>query len=172
MKSPLALVAALSLLSGCSARAPEAPPRVAPLASERAPVAAVEPSGPASVADYQYTYIPSLKRDPFRPDGSGPVPACCEVQCDAPLCRYSLDELKLTGVVSGMARPVAMLESPTGKGYPVYAGTRVGKRGGVVKKVLRDSIVVAELWPDPMGQAKPYEVVLRVPSDEPLVLDE
>ncbi len=171
MKSSLALVAAMSLLVGCSsARAPEAPARVASPTSERAPVATEVVAAPQ--APVPYYYVPTAKRDPFLPLDKAPTPACCDVPCDEPLCRYHLDELKLAGVISGTARPVAMVEGPTGKGYPVYAGTRLGRRGGVVKKVLRDSIVVAELWPDAQGQARPFEVVLRMPADAPLVLGE
>jgi type IV pilus assembly protein PilP len=71
-----------------------------------------------------------------------------------------------------MTRPVAVLENPQGKGYPVSAGSPVGNRGGRVKQVLRDAVVVAELWPDGQGQLRASEVVLRMRPDAPLVLEE
>lgn len=170
MKKQLTAVAAVVLLSGCSAQGPEAPSRVAPRASGPAPVAAPVVSEPARVVAYQYS--PVNKRDPFRQAcGCGPVPES-EVRCEGPLCHYSLDDLKLAGIISGMSRPVAVLESPRGKGYPVYVGTQVGRRGGVVKQVLRDSIVIAELWPDAQGRTREAEVVLRVRAEEPLALEE
>lgn len=170
MKPSLTAVAAVVLLSGCSTRAPEAPLRVTPPVPA-APVAAVAvvPEAPPAPA---YSYFP--RRDPFRPAfldcGCGPAPVVNA--CNEPLCRYSLDELKLAGVISGTSRPVAVLESPRGKGYPVYSGTRVGKRGGVVKQVLRDAIVVAESWPGPDGHVHASEVVLRVSPEAPLALEE
>jgi Tfp pilus assembly protein PilP len=117
-----------------------------------------------------YSYVPSNKRDPFLPVSErAPAPV---VACDAPLCRFSLDELKLAGIISGTSRPVAVLESPLGKGYPVYSGSRVGKHGGVVKQVLRDAIVVAESWPTAEGDLRSSEVVLRVSAEAPLALEE
>jgi Tfp pilus assembly protein PilP len=163
-----AAVAAVVLLSGCSTRAPEAPLRVTP-PGPAAPVAAVSGVSEAPPAP-AYAYVPFNKRDPFRPVSERlPAPV---VACDQPLCRYALDELKLAGIISGTSRPVAVLESPKGKGYPVYSGTRVGKHGGVVKRVLRDAIVVAEYWPTPDGQLRASEVVLRVSPEAPLALEE
>jgi type IV pilus assembly protein PilP len=171
MKKQLTAVAAVVLLSGCSARGPEAPPRVVPRASEHAPVAAAVVPEPERV-EASYQYSPVAKRDPFR-WGVGCVPPPePAARCAGPLCRYSLDELKLAGVISGMSRPVAVLENSRGKGYPVYVGTHVGRRGGVVKQVLRDAIVVAELWPDAQGGTHEAEVVLRMRADEPLALED
>jgi type IV pilus assembly protein PilP len=118
-----------------------------------------------------YAYVPAGKRDPFRVDieltPTPPPPP----NCDGPLCRYSLDELKLTGIISGMGNPVAVLESPRGKGYSVYRGSRVG-RYGVVKQVLRDGVVVLQSWPAGNGPTRQEEVVLRMRAEAPLVLDE
>jgi Tfp pilus assembly protein PilP len=71
-----------------------------------------------------------------------------------------------------MGNPVAVLESPRGKGYSVYRGSKVGKYGGVVKQVTRDTVVVVQSWPDPQGRARQEEIVLRMRADEPLSLGE
>lgn len=169
MKPSLTAVAAVVLVSGCSARVPEAPLHVPPRAS--APVAAVTTVAPEVPPAPAYSYFP--RRDPFRPSCGCQPPPVVEVEtCTGPLCRYSLDELKLAGIISGTSRPVAVLESPHGKGYPVYSGTRVGKHGGVVKQVLRDAIVVAESWPTADGRVHSSEVVLRVSPEAPLALEE
>jgi type IV pilus assembly protein PilP len=165
----LSSLAALSfgvLLSGCSAQVPE--PRALPTAAP--PTAAVSAPAPeVSEPEIAYSYFP--RRDPFTP-----AAPCCRPPppdfCTEPLCRYTLDELKLAGVISGMANPVAVLESPKGKGYPVYRGSKVGKRGGVVKQVLRDSIVVAEVWSDGKGLSHEEEVTLRLKPDAPLMPEE
>ena len=118
-----------------------------------------------------YAYVPAGKRDPFRVEVELTPTPPPSTNCDEPLCRYSLDELKLTGIISGTGNPVAVLESPRGKGYSVYRGSRIG-RNGVVKQVLRDAIVVLQSWPAGNGPTRQEEVILRVRAEEPLVLDE
>ncbi len=173
MKPSLAALAFGVLLSGCSVRSPEAallptPPRsLAPATSAPAPTIKAQPAPIPS-----YTYVPSGKRDPFRVDFDLPPPPPSPRPCEEPLCRYGLDELKLTGIVSGMGRPVAVLESPRGKGYSVYPGSRIGRHGGVVKHVLRDAVVVVESWPDGQGRSREEETVLRMREDAPITLDE
>jgi type IV pilus assembly protein PilP len=171
VKPALTALAFGVLFSGCSEQAPApslppAPPRSPAVAPAPSPAVTAKPDPIAT-----YSYVPVGKRDPFRvevkPTPAPPPPR----SCDEPLCRYSLDELKLTGIVSGMGSPVAVLESPRGKGYPVYRGTRIG-RYGVVKQILRDAVVVVESWPDSQGLARKEETVLRMRADAPLVLDE
>ncbi|HEY0096070.1 MAG TPA: pilus assembly protein PilP [Archangium sp.] len=171
MKPSFAALSLGVLLSGCAQRAPEPSPRPAVPRT----VAAVQAPAPTvtAVADAvsTYTYVPASKRDPFRAGFELPPAPPPPLNCDEPLCRYSLDELKLTGIVSGMGSPVAVLESPRGKGYSVYRGSKVG-RYGVVKQVLRDAVVVVESWPDPRGVARKEEIVLRMRADAPLELGE
>ncbi len=173
MKSSLAALAFGVLLSGCSERMPEpsqlaAAPRPAAFAPAPAPTVAAR-----NDAVSRYAYIPAGKRDPFRAELELPVPSPLpSLSCDEPLCRFNLEELKLTGIISGMGNPVAVFESPRGKGYSVYRGSKVGKYGGVVKQVTRDTVVVVQSWPDPQGRARQEEIVLRMRADEPLTLGE
>ncbi len=169
MKSSKSSLVALSfgvLLSGCSTQLPEPSARpVAPRPAAVSPVASTEEATP----EVAYSDVP-MKRDPFSAPRQLPLPPL--PLCEGPLCRYSLDELKLAGVISGTSQPVAVIESPLGKGYSVYPGSKVGKRGGVVKQVLRDSIVVAEIWHDGQGLMREEQTILRVKPDMPLPLDE
>jgi type IV pilus assembly protein PilP len=177
LKPSLVVLSMGVLLSGCSTRAPE--PNVSPVTSPlaavtRAAPAATQAAAPqASEPEVAYSYTPVGKHDPFRDPRDT---ACClpppPLACNQPLCRYSLDELKLSGVISGMANPVAVIEGPQGKSYQVSRGTQVGRNGGVVKRVLRDAIVVAEVAPDGQGLVREYETVLRVQPDLPLSLGE
>jgi type IV pilus assembly protein PilP len=137
------------------------------VAPARAPAVTAPPAPIPS-----YTYSPAGKRDPFRVDFELPPPSPAPRNCDEPLCRYSLDELKLTGVISGMGNPVAVIESPRGKGYSVYRGSRLGKYGGIVTQVRRDAVVVVESWPDGQGHSREEETVLRMREDAPLTLGE
>jgi type IV pilus assembly protein PilP len=131
-----------------------------------APAGKEAPAAPAA-----NTYVFLSTRDPFKSDIEV-LPEPPPDTCAEPLCRYALDEYKLTGVVTGMGKPVAVLENPKGKGYVVSRGMKVGKQGGVVKEILRDSIVVAERRPDGQGSTREEEIVLRMRADAPLTLDE
>lgn len=166
MKLSLAALSFGMLLSGCSTQtpAPQAPAAVAQPVTV-APVLSTEASEP----ELAYSYVP-IKRDPFSVPQHTPPPVT--PVCEGPLCGYSLGELKLAGVISGTGNPVAVIESPRGKGYSVYQGSKVGKRGGVVKQVLRDSIVVAEYWQDGQGLMHEEQTILRVKPDLPIALDE
>jgi type IV pilus assembly protein PilP len=179
LKPSLVALSVGFLLSGCSTQAPEpvrSPVASRPAATAPAPTAAEEPAEELFSAEVLYTFNPVGKRDPFRNPLEGPFHACCltpmPVACDGPLCGYSLEELKLSGVVSGMANPVAVIEGPQGKSYRVYRGSKLGRNGGVVKRVLRDSIVVAEAVPDGQGKVLEFETVLRVQRDLPVELGE
>jgi type IV pilus assembly protein PilP len=175
MKLSLVAVSLGVLLAGCSTRAPEPPPSpAAARPSATAHAATVTPASTTedSVPEVAYSYNPVGRRDPFRsPLGT----SCClppPIDCKGPLCGYSLDELKLSGVISGLSNPVAVIENPTGKAFHIHRGSQVGRNGGVVKQVLRDAIIVAEIARDSQGLPHEYETVLRVQPDLPLSLGE
>lgn len=162
------------LLTGCSDRAP-APPPVAsrPAAVTAAPTLAAAPERERSEPQASYSYNPVGKPDPFR----SPLDSvCCAPpplpSCNEPLCRYELEQLKLSGIISGLANPVAVVESPQGKSYRIYQGSKVGRNGGVVKQVRRDSLVVAEITRDDQGRIYEHETILRMPPDLPMTLEE
>jgi type IV pilus assembly protein PilP len=174
VKTSLVALSLGLLLAGCSDRAP-APVPVAsrPAAVAAAPTLAAAPESERVEPQASYSYNPVGKPDPFR----NPLnDICCELPppslCNEPLCRYELEQLKLSGVISGLANPVAVVESPQGKSYSIYQGSKVGRNGGVVKQVLRDSLVVAEAIQDDQGRTSVHETILRMPSDPPVALEE
>jgi type IV pilus assembly protein PilP len=122
---------------------------------------AASPSAPIAT-QVVYTYNPLGKRDPFRsPEelrrasaGEGNAP------CKEPLCQWDLSQLQLKAVVTGDANPFAMLEDPQGAGHIVRRNTRVGRQGGRVTQILRDSITVTEYFTQPDGKraAMPQDV--------------
>ncbi|MCP3144000.1 pilus assembly protein PilP [Pyxidicoccus xibeiensis] len=146
--------AALALaLSACDDPPPPPAPAARPVAAapaapaEEAPAAAAEVAQAAPVP-YVYSYNPVGKRDPFRspvdelnPVTPGPVASCSE-----PLCAFDLDQLKLVAVVTGDANPMAMVEDPVGRGHIVRRNTRMGRQGGKVTQILRDSVTVTEVF--------------------------
>ncbi|WP_205525474.1 pilus assembly protein PilP [Pyxidicoccus trucidator] len=150
-------------------------PRPAPAAAK--PVAAAAPA-PAEAAPaaaetavapppYVYTYNPVGKRDPFRSpvDELGPVVQSQASSCNEPLCAFDLDQLKLVAVVTGDANPIAMVEDPVGRGHIVRRNTRVGRQGGKVTQILRDSVTVTEVFSG-NGEIIKNPVTLQLKPDD------
>ena len=160
-------VLALSL-AACEEEPAPAPPApraaatfVAP--TPAAPAAAAETAG----APYVYTYNPVGKRDPFRSpvDEIGPVVQSPVASCNEPLCAFDLDQLKLVAVVTGDANPLAMVEDPVGRGHIVRRNTRVGRQGGKVTQILRDSVTVTEVFSG-NGEIIKNPVTLQLKPDD------
>lgn len=162
-----ALVVAMASLVACGggggARPAPAKKSTAKAAKPAAATAADAPAPrPQIVTDYVYAYNPLGKRDPFRaPDE---VRRASGVEGSAPcrelLCQWDLDQLALKAVVTGDANPFAMLEDPQGRGHIVRRNSRVGRQGGKVTQILRDSITITEYFTQPDGKraAMPREV--------------
>lgn len=98
-----------------------------------------------------YIYTPVGKRDPFRSQYKTLTPEKAkgsELTATCPLCKFELDQLKLVAIISGMAQPSAMVEDPTGKGWVIRIGTRIGKNAGRVFRIKPDEVVIAEDYRD------------------------
>src|SRR6185295_12013708 len=144
---------ALALVSaGCggdaaapSSQAPTAAAPGTPAAPKKAPAAAPAAAPVAPVSAYQYAYNPLGKRDPFRSpleDLRNQAQGSQVETCSEPLCQWDLDQLILVAVVTGDANPIAMVEDPQGRGYIIKRNTKIGKQGGKVTQILRDSVTV------------------------------
>lgn len=132
------------------------PPRSA-ARSTATPAASAAPAATDKVADkaaagpaYVYSYSPVGKRDPFR----SPIedlqrakrnPAASP--CNEALCQWDLDQLRLVAVVTGDSTPIAMVEDPMGRGHIVRRNAKMGRQGGKVTQILRDSVTVTEYLP-------------------------
>lgn len=57
---------------------------------------------------------------------------------------------------------VGLVEDATGKGYFVKQGTLIGRNDGKVSKVLKDRVVVEEVFLDVFGQKKVNETSLAL----------
>jgi type IV pilus assembly protein PilP len=164
---PLGIMAVGLALVGCGSRttAPSLTSAVnkAAQAGSRAADAGVATE---SVA-YVYSYSPMGKRDPFR----SPVEDLQQrsesgtAACSEPLCQWELDQLKLVAVVTGDANPIAMVEDPQTRGYIIRRGSKVGKQGGQVTQILRDSLTVTEYFQSPDGKRTPNAVTMRLKED-------
>lgn len=162
---PALLAAALGC--GGDQTAPTAP---APAVHKPAAKADAEASSETAISgpQFAYAYNPVGKRDPFRSpldelSGQNPNQASA---CSEPLCQWDLDQLKLVGVVTGEANPVAMVQDPTGVGYLVHRTTRMGKLGGRVTQILHDSVIVTEFFVTPDGKSNPNPRTLELQKDK------
>lgn len=160
------LVLAACALLGCGTSAPT--PAAAKAAPKAAAMASAADAGTiaATAQGYVYTYNPMAKRDPFRsPVAELAAKAEASGACSEPLCQWDLDQLKLVAVVTGEANPLAMVEDPGTRGYVVRRGSRVGKQGGQVTQILRDSITVTEYFQSPDGKRNPSATTMRMKAD-------
>lgn len=157
-----------ALIAGAMAFGCGSPPSPAglPVPNDPAKVQAVteppEAQPPAEQIADLYVYTPAGRRDPFRsPHAMSPDGGPGDGRKLDPLERFDLDQLRLEGVIWGLARPLALITAPDGVGYAVSAGTRIGKHGGRVERILADRVVVAESY----HTAHDVRVVERTPIE-------
>lgn len=144
----------------------EEPQKAAPAARPRTAAASADAGTSAEVVPLEvYTYNPLGKRDPFRSPAREMANQVSTGPCNEPLCQWDLDQLQLVAVVTGDANPFAMVEDPQGRGYIVRRNTKMGKKGGKVTQILRDSVTVTEFWTTPDGTQKPNPLSLSLKAE-------
>jgi type IV pilus assembly protein PilP len=79
-----------------------------------------------------------------------------------PLQRYSLDQLKVVGIISGGELRKALLEDDVGKGYVVSAGDAVGSEGGRIAAIQKDRIIIESTYRDVLGNQKMRQITKRL----------
>lgn len=162
-----AFIAAALLVAACGS--PPPPPRKAAPAAAAAPKPTTEDELKAQLPANIYVYSPIGKRDPFenqavRQMGFGRAQARNPGRVKTPLEKWALDQLKLSLTVTGTATPMAMVEDPEHRGWPVRIGDFIGQNGGKVTGIHRDDIVVTETITDhSTGRVYPQNVKLAVP---------
>lgn len=101
-------------------------------------------------AQLQEYYNPSGKRDPFKPFEGGEI--VYSAAAKAPLERFELNQLELTAIVWGIARPKVLFRAPDGYSYIAQVGTGVGRNRGRITKITKNKVLIAEEFRDPSGQ--------------------
>jgi type IV pilus assembly protein PilP len=127
------------------------------------PTKAAENKEPEKKEEAEYSYNPAGKPDPFRPflqlssgkGGSKAAPL-------TPLQNYDISQLKLVAIISSPEGNMALVEDVTGKGYFLKKGTWIGKNDGKVTKVLKDRVIIEEVYQDIFGQTKTNEISLSL----------
>jgi len=132
-------------------------PMVTPLPQPKAVTALPEKEAPA--------YIVEGKPDPFKPLNleweSLEKQKLAKV---LPLQRFELSEFELVGILSTSGTRKALVQDLTGKGYLIQVGTKIGKKGGRLSKILSQEVLVEEPYQDYLGRAKIRKVTLKLPQ--------
>jgi type IV pilus assembly protein PilP len=155
----------LFLIGGCGGGgtpAPSLPTKTKSLAAEKkkeGPRKVAETKEPEKKEEAEYSYNPIGKPDPFKPfiqlaSREGLRKAA------TPLQKFDVSQLKLVAIVSTSYGNVALVEDATGKGYVLKKGTWIGKNDGKVTKILKDKVIVEEVYQDIFGQTKTSEISL------------
>ena len=63
-------------------------------------------------------------------------------------------------IISAPEGNIALVEDVTGKGYFLKKGTWIGKNDGKVTKILKDKVIIEEVYQDIFGQTKTNEISL------------
>ena len=186
-RSAVLLTASLVCLAACEdAKPARTLPRAQTASAQKPqPVAPAEQeSAAASAPVHEYAYSPIGKRDPFRSimhdaereaalqkaaaeaaaaASKPPVEAPVENLRCGPLCKWDIEQLRLVAVVSGVSNPMAMVETPDGRGYSVHRGTFIGKRNGKITQIRPGEIVVTEIYKDNSGVPQPNDISIYLP---------
>jgi type IV pilus assembly protein PilP len=160
------LLAVALACAACGSSAPPPPRRPAPPPAAAKPL---EEEIAAAVPATMYVYSPIGKRDPFQNvfGNREDQPVRVEGRKPTPLQRWSLDQLRLAMTVTGTSSPMAMLEDPEMRGWPVRLGDFVGKNWGKVTSIQRDMIVVTETITDhSTGRVYPQNIKILVPESK------
>ncbi len=161
----------LFLTGGCGGR--ETPPSSSPVKArslgvekkKAVPAKGDETKEPGKKEEAEYSYNPIGKPDPFKPfiqlaSREGLRKAV------TPLQRFDISQLKLVAIISTSQGNVALVEDATGKGYVLKKGTWIGKNDGKVTKILKDKVIIEEVYQDIFGQTKTSEISLLLHKAE------
>ncbi|BAW81137.1 pilus assembly protein PilP [Candidatus Nitrosoglobus terrae] len=117
-----------------------------------------------------FTYQASEFRDPFTPDGQSMVstnPDQSTVTPDIkrhkePLEEYTLDSLKMVGVLENKEEIWAIMRAPDGMLYRIKEGNYMGKNYGKVTAIHEELIELTELIADEKGGWSEHQATLML----------
>lgn len=141
----------------------KAPKAAAPAA---APVAqGVSDSASGTHVETGFTYDPTGLRDPFR-SFEWEREKLAEADIRGPLEEFDVSQLSVVGVVWNVGNARALIQDPSGQGFIVSEGARVGKNDGRIIKIDDSVVVVKETYVDLMGQEATKDIELRIRRSE------
>ena len=111
-------------------------------------------------------YRPKSERDPFKSFVATRTEATLKTRkapkVKTPLQRYSLDQLKVVGIIAGGTVRKALVEDDVGKGYVVSAGDAVGSEGGKITSIRQDRIIIESTYTDVLGNEKVRRITKKL----------
>jgi Tfp pilus assembly protein PilP len=116
---------------------------------------------PSYVVETPPAAPPDEIRDPFK---RPPLPQVERALSE--LETFAIEELKMTGVVTGPSQTKAMILAPNGKTYFVAENARIGNRKGIVDHISPEAVHVIEKAINLMGKEEivPAEIKLVAPA--------
>lgn len=167
----IGLFIAVGVGMGCEQRKFERPPGT-PLSQARAaaakPAQAPELKKEEKIGEepvFIYSYNPIGKRDPFKSYVAEMGGKSEETSLSA-LQKYSIDQLKVTGIIWGIANPKAIIEDPEKFGHVIEKGSFVGRNWGKVTRIGSNEVVIAEEYRDPLGKLIINEISMKLKPEE------
>jgi len=141
---------------------PPSPKGGAPAVAKKVePVKVADQKESEKKEEQEYQYNPAGKPDPFKPFiQMAPVREVIRVIPLTPLQKYDISQLKLVAIIAAPEENIALVEDLAGRGYFIKRGTDIGKNEGKVTKILKDRVIIEELYLDTWGKAKKSEVSL------------
>jgi Tfp pilus assembly protein PilP len=131
-----------------------------------APAAAPAAAAPAFASvDGNFTYDPTGLRDPFR-SFEWERDKLAETEVRGPLEEFDVSQLSVVGVVWNVGNARALILDPSGQGFIVSEGARVGKNEGRIIKIDDSVVIVKETYVDLMGQESTKDIELRIRRSE------
>lgn len=165
------LVVFLFVMGGCGEGTVPSPtasrPKSLPLTKKKEEPTKAAEKKEDKKGEEEYSYNPAGKPDPFKPfvqltaakGGTRNAPL-------TPLQKYDVSQLKLVAIISSPGGNIALVEDVTGKGYFLKKGTWIGKNDGKVTKILKDKVIIEEVFQDIFGQTKTNEISISLHKAE------
>jgi Tfp pilus assembly protein PilP len=100
-------------------------------------------------------------RDPFKRMVGGDATV---VVAAAPRERFSVEQFKMVGAITGTGRVRAILQDPEGRTHLVYEKMRIGPRKGVILEIRSNVVRVRERVPDALGKDETIDTDLKLMS--------
>ena len=145
--------------------APKAAPAAAGSVGEATAPAAPGATAAFGVSDANFTYDPTGLRDPFR-SFEWERDKLAETEVRGPLEEFDVSQLSVVGVVWNVGNARALIQDPSGQGFIVSEGARVGKNDGRIIKIDDSVVIVKETYVDLMGQESTKDIELRIRRSE------
>lgn len=127
-------------------------------------VSGISTAEPIAGKTATFQYRPQGKLDPFKPFIRKEIPGQkrADLRFLSPLQRYSLEQLKLIGIMAGEnnSKRRAIVTDPKGKSFIIMKGSLIGQNNGRVAEILDDQVVIEEKTGEDRRKVKTKRIIL------------